>query len=241
MAWILGLNCSIGDRWQLGVVRHCCLFGLGPSAGLRWVVRPGSRYNLLHNRLHDLFHDLLHDLLLRLLLRRLFRRLRWDLHEPYNTSRHWLEKAGTSIMTHIRQSYDNELDLDRKYAQMTTRAQSSWIDDLAHDYSHNCHESFSNLPRHNFYEEHTAKLPQWYKKEYWIWQRERCLFLFVVSRLLRTIHTADRTSGHELLLEPASLRPWRSHTVYSLASFQSSNHIQFITFQSTPHAICITH
>ena len=47
MAWILSLNCSIGDRWQLNVVRHCCLFELESSADLRWVVRPDSRYTAI--------------------------------------------------------------------------------------------------------------------------------------------------------------------------------------------------
>ena len=46
MTWILNLNCSIGDRWQLNVVRHCCLFELKSFAGFRWVVRFGSRYSI---------------------------------------------------------------------------------------------------------------------------------------------------------------------------------------------------
>ena len=92
------------------------------------------------------------------------------------------------------------------------------------------HEFFSNLRWHDFYEKHTAKLPQWYEKEYWVWQRERCLFLFVVSRLLRTIHTADRIFEHEFWFE--STFDLTSHTIYSFANFQSSNHNQLLFIQS---------
>ena len=99
-----------------------------------------------------------------------------------------------------------------------------------------CHGFFSDPPWHDFYGEHTAKLPHWYEVGYWVWQRGRCFFFFVVGRLLRTIHTAGRISGHGPLLGPANLRPWRPHTVYSVAGFQSSNHIQFITYSIKSHA-----
>ena len=98
------------------------------------------------------------------------------------------------------------------------------------------HGFFSNLRWHDFYEKHTARLPQWYEEGYWVWQRGRCLFLFVVGRLLRTIHTAGRISEHEFWLGPTSgLAP---HTVYSFADFQSSNHNQLLLIQ--PHQLLIT-
>ena len=84
------------------------------------------------------------------------------------------------------------------------------------------HEFFSNSRWHDFYERHTVELLHWYEIKYWVWQRERCLFFFVVSRLLRTIYTVDKIFEHELLFEPTSLRSWRSHTIYSLAEFNSA-------------------
>ena len=41
---IHGLDCSIGDRWQLGVLRHCYLFESGSFADFRWIIRLDRRY-----------------------------------------------------------------------------------------------------------------------------------------------------------------------------------------------------
>ena len=46
MIWILNLNCSIDDCWQLNVVRHCCLFELRSFADFRWVVKFDNRYSI---------------------------------------------------------------------------------------------------------------------------------------------------------------------------------------------------
>ena len=46
MIWILNLNCSIDDRWQLDIVRHCCLFELKSFVNFRWIVKFDSRYSI---------------------------------------------------------------------------------------------------------------------------------------------------------------------------------------------------
>ena len=46
MIWILNLNCSIDDRWQLNVVRHCCLFELKSFVDFCWIIKFDSRYSI---------------------------------------------------------------------------------------------------------------------------------------------------------------------------------------------------
>ena len=46
MTWILNLNCSIDDRWQLNVVRHCCLFELKSFVDFCWIIKFNNRYSI---------------------------------------------------------------------------------------------------------------------------------------------------------------------------------------------------
>ena len=109
---------------------------------------------------------------------------------------------GPPVSLHIPGKINsNRLGFNRKYAQMTTRAQSSWIDDLAHGYSHGYTGASWILQQPPLawflWTAHSNAAAK-------VWGRilghdsEGAVFVFfVVGRLLRTIRTADRISEHE--------------------------------------------